>query len=236
MKILIGSTIPTFNMREDGHWWHWLTNAERIAAASAARGIEIHWLAVLQHDARGREPFQPLLDRLDELDAVVQWFSLDLGLDEWTSGTRLTPICIGRNIINDQAIRTGADWVYYADSDISAPDDILVRLLELDWPVCGAHVPTYCLDGPRLRVGSGRLGDVRQHWNTAGSLLVRRDVFRRVPWRWDLDAGETDDPATQAEMARLGFPTLVRHDVVCTHHPESIGPVEQRGHDLAVYR
>lgn len=257
MKILVGSTIPAFAMSSPDWSW-WLSNRNEISARAEAEGHQVSWLAVLQEDARRLDPFRALIDIAG--DAVdYHRFSLDLDVDEWDSGTRLTGICIGRNLIIDRAIRTGADWIYFADSDIEAPDDILVRLVELDWPVVGAHVPTYGLDGPsaqdwsnehrpdRLGVSFGYLGidpvsmagdghDVRVHWNTAGSLLVHRDVFRRVPWRHDPDAGNTDDPATQAEMERLGWPTLVRHDVVCHHHPESIGALERRGLDLAVYR
>lgn len=236
--IIVGSTIPAFAM-EDVHWHHWLENAEAITAAAREAGHEVRWLATLQVDARGEAPFDRLFYRLNQLRETGIWattyrFSLDLGEERITSGNRFAGICIGRNLIIEAALRDrDVEWIYFADSDISAPDDVLVRLLELDWPVCGAHVPTYCLNGRRVHIAGA---DVRRHWNTAGSLLVRRDVFRRVPWRWDPDAGDTDDPATQHEMERLGWPTLVRHDVICRHNPEQIGPLEQRGLDLAVYR
>lgn len=264
MKILVGSTIPAFKMTDDGHWWHWLDNAEQITWAAERAGHEVTWLAVLQHDGRGRERFGDLRHRLGDLKSrsiatAARWFSLDLGDDDITSGNRLIAICTGRNLISEYAMSRGHGAVYFADSDIEAPDSILVRLTEMCWPVTGAHVPTYGLDGPnavewalsRHRrddateielqradqiANAGRFGDTRLHWNTAGSLLMTRDAFRRVPWRYDLDAGLTDDPATQTELARLGWPTLVRHDVICRHHPGMIGPVEERGHDLAVYR
>lgn len=249
-RILLGSTIPAFKMTDDGHWWQWLKNAELITEQARQVDHQVEWLAVLQNDARGREPFAALLDYLEQLLVQVKlfWFSLDIGADQIDSGNRLGAICTGRNLIIDHALRHGHDWIYFADADIQAPDDVLAKLLELDWPVCGAHVPTYCLDGPsvaeytrtvlcneRLQRAAG-VGDVRVHWTTAGSLMVARETFRRVPWRHDPDAGSTDDPATQTEMERLGWPTLVRHDVVCTHHPESIGALEDRHHDLAVYR
>lgn len=244
MRILVGSTIPAFKMTDDGDWWHWLENAEQITDQAARADHDVEWLAVLQYDARGDQPFSQLFDRLSELQAAglsaSYWqFSIETHDFEITSSSRLVAICTGRNLIIERGIRRGAGAIYFADADISAPDDVLPKLLELDHPVVGGHVPTYCLDGPPVEIAAGvgrSKPDVREHWNTAGSLLVHREAFRRVPWRHDPDAGCTDDPATQHELAQLGFPTWVRHDVICEHHPSSIVGLEDRGHDLAVYR
>lgn len=235
-RVLFASTIPTFAMGAP-YWHHWLQNAEQITEHARNAGHDVDFYAVLQADARGLAPFHPLINRLDEITddgaQAFSLFSLDLGEDEWTTGSRLAGIVTGRNLIIDRALRRQHEWIYFADSDIEAPDDVLPRLLEVDWPVVGAHVPTYCLNGPRV---DHEYADIQEHWNTAGSLLVRRDVFRRIPWRFDPDAGHTDDPATQHEMARVGFPTRVRHDVICTHHPQMIGGFESRNLDRKVYR
>lgn len=77
---------------------------------------------------------------------------------------------------------------------------------------------------------------VTQHMNTAGFLLVARSLFNRLRWRVDLDKGLTDDPCYDQDATSLGFPTWVREDCVAQHYPMSIGPVEVRGHDLAIYR
>lgn len=247
-SILVASTLPAFAMSEpDWHWW--LDNSEQIRKHAKDAGHTVDFFAALQIDARGFEPFEPIRHRLMISEAAhalppFLTFSVDLGNDEWNTGTRLAGIVTGRNLIIDHAIRHGHDFIYFADSDIEAPDDILVRLLEMDWPVCGAHVPTYVLHGPpaeddwrgRIRDVGERFGNTQVHWNTAGSLLVRRDLFSRVPWRIDPDAGQTDDPATQAEMERLGYPTLVRHDVICRHHPDQVSGFEHRGLDRTVYR
>lgn len=235
--ILIGSTIPAFKaVEEPDQWASWLDGHRDIASYAHAVDHDVQWGATLQQDARGDEPFAQLLTVLSFIDAIVYRYRFDLGHDRITTGNRFAGICIGRNLIIEHALNDrDIEWIYFADSDISAPPDVLPKLLEVGHKVVGAHVPTYGLghDKPRMPL---KPGDCRMHWNTAGSLLVHRDVFRRVPWRWDPDAGDTDDPATQAEMARLGYPTIVRHDVICRHHPECIGPLEQRGHDLEVYR
>lgn len=63
--------------------------------------------------------------------------------------------------------------------------------------------------------------------NTAGFLLVRRDVLAEVAWRWNPDAGCSDDPCFAADVERAGFgKTYVRKDCVGKHAP--LIPVESR--------
>lgn len=158
-------------------------------------------------------------------DRVTVWtFSIDGW--RWSTRDRLIGITTGRNLVREYALReTDCTHVYFADADISYPPDVLDRLLELDHPVVAGHVPSYCLDGPKVDAP----GDVREHWNTAGSLLVRRDVVAEVAWRWNPDRGMTDDPCFAEDVERAGFgKTWVRHDVICDHHPEVLVAVEQR--------
>lgn len=76
---------------------------------------------------------------------------------------------------------------------------------------------------------------VECHWNTAGFLLVHKDVWRKLRWRIDLAAGQTDDPCFDEDARRLGFPTLVRKDVQGVHVDPLI-PVEKREEDRKIYR
>jgi hypothetical protein len=73
---------------------------------------------------------------------------------------------------------------------------------------------------------------------TAAFVMLRRDLFRRLRWRWDLDMGDSDDPCLWKDARDLyGVPTYVRKDVVGRHHPECIPAIELRGHaDMTVYR
>jgi hypothetical protein len=61
-------------------------------------------------------------------------------------------------------------------------------------------------------------------------------LFRKLRWRSDPDENLTDDPCWHQDALALGVPTYVRKDVVGRHHPESIGPIEGRGHDMTVVR
>jgi hypothetical protein len=230
-RVVMASTLPAWKMNDPGCWGSWLTNAEAIRDSHDG---PVDFLAVLELDARGREPFTPLLDRLADLDGHVWTFHLDDGAEKITSHNRLARICTGRNLAAHYAQDTGAGWLLYADADTAIPGDALPKLFAVDWPIVGGKVPTYCLSGPR--VDGYDDFPVCEHMNTAGFLLVRRDMFTRLRWRIDLDAGMTDDPCYHADATELGYPTRVREDCVAAHWPPAVGPVEGRPHDLTVYR
>lgn len=227
---VLASTVPAWKMNDPGCWGSWLTNAETIRASNPD-GVDI--LAVLEVDARGREPFTPLLDRLAELDGHVWTFSLDDGAERITTRNRLARICTGRNLATHYAQDRGAAWLLFADADTAIPADALPKLLEVDWPIVGGRVPTYCLTGPKV---DGYDFPVTSHMNTAGFLLVHRSLFTRLRWRIDADRGLTDDPCYHQDATALGYPTRVREDCVAAHWPPAVGPVEGRPHDLTVYR
>lgn len=255
--IVVGATIPPYKYDHALQVSSWLVNARATAALS-----EVTYFAALEIDARGVSVHAPVLDELKTLPSVTWTFSLDDQAHSLNSDNRLARICTGRNLITQYAHDIGASHILFLDSDIAVPAIAIQRLLEVDWPIVGGHVPTYCLNGPSVRCqkidtdaretwaidvgGTRRLVadrpllpdgiDVREHMNTAGFLLVRRDLFRKLRWRWDKDAGLTDDPCYHADACSLGYPTWVRHDVIGRHWPPSIGPVERRGHDMQIYR
>jgi hypothetical protein len=99
----------------------------------------------------------------------------------------------------------------------------------------GQPRPVLVGDVPRQPFPSDAL--VREHWNTAGCLLMRRGAALGLRWGWDPDRGMTDDPWFQDRAVALGFgQTWVRHDSLWHHHPPVIVPVERRGHDLSIFR
>lgn len=267
--IVVGTTLPPWKIGpEDGYYASWLTHAEEIFTST---DDDVRFLVVLELDARGVEVYQPLLDMLmaAHIPVTTLTFAYDDGRESVTTGNRLIRICTGRNLITQWAVDNGASHVLFVDADTSIPADSLTKLLEVDYPIVGGRVPTYCLEGPRVKDrtewhtaecawrkprsamrddGAVEVSDhgecdcraipmrVTQHMNTAGFLLVQRALFRQLRWRTDPDLGLTDDPCYDADAAALGFPTWVREDCVAQHYPMSIGPVEVRGHDLAIYR
>lgn len=252
--IVVATTLTNFAMGDPETWGSWLINAEAIQA-SHPEGVT--YFAAIETDARGEGPFRPLCDRLSGIDGDWWTFSLDDGRNSVTTANRLRHITVGQNLAVDYTLSDKANThLLFLAADLEPPPDCLPRLLELDHPIVGGHVPTYCLDGPvanarTIRPGTGGTGgwwpqeppplwpdeDVRVHMASAAFVMIRRDLLRFVRWRWDLDAGMSDDPCLHYDARTFhGTETLVHHGVVGIHHPESIPAIESRGHDLTVHR
>jgi hypothetical protein len=232
--ITVATTLTGFAMDSEETWGSWLINAEAIIDSHP----QVSYFAAIETDARGLEPFAPLIDRMAEIGGNQWQFSLDDGRTSVTTANRLRHITMGQNLCVDAALSAGASHLLFLAADLEPPADCLPKLLEVDHPIVGGHVPTYCLSGPRAKgrwIGADY--EVRVHMASAAFILIRRDLLRFVRWRWDVDAGRSDDPCMHYDARTFhGVETLVRHDCVGTHHPENIGPVEHRGHDMTVHR
>lgn len=273
--ILVGTTIAPWKCdgRQDVAW---LDYAEEMRAETKQ---QVGFMAVLEVDGRGLEPYGQVIERLDDLSGDYWRFAFDDGETVVESGNRLIRICMGRNLVQEYAMRrnqpeNNISHILFLDSDISPPADAIPKLLELNRPVVGGHVPIYALGGPSLisdddkrirRVARRRFafddstaGEqaywdeqnycnenpwvpapegypaealVQEHWNTAGFLMVRREVFTSVAWHYNLDKGLTDDPAYQAATAAKFGPTWVRHDIEGMHVPIPMVAVGERDGD-----
>jgi hypothetical protein len=221
--ILAAATMTCFALSAEPACLSWLNTAEQLRE-SHPDGVD--FFAAFELDARGIAPFQPVTDRLTELGGTWWTYTYDDGRTEVTSGNRFGHICAGRNLIADRAVTAGASHILHLDADMEPPADCLPKLLEMNHPLVGGEVPTYSLRGPYV---PGYPYAVQEHMNTAGFLLVARSVFRRLRWRFDLEAGLTDDPCYHLDAKELlGVPTYVRKDVIGRHWPESIPPLEDR--------
>lgn len=229
MTIVVGCTTVGFKMTGDWrNWGSWLANAEQVQQSLQD---EVTYFAALETDARGLPPFFPLMERLADVMGDYWTFSLNDKAEVITTANRIRRICMGHNLVSEYAMEIGASHVLFLASDTQCRDDVLPRLLELDAPVAACHIPTYCLgvDQPPLPEFAKKGWDVRAHMETCAAMLLRRDVFTRIKWRADKDRGMTDDPSMHADVTELlGEPVLSRHDVLATHYPESIPPIEQR--------
>lgn len=239
MTILVAATVPAFLMDSDWKYWgNWLDN---VSAFDCEERVIL--LVTEEVDGRGIKHFEPLNSSMDTIAEEEGWssfgmaYSIQDGGTEATSHSRLSRICTGRNLISEFAQqRRDITHILHLDADVRAADNLLVKLLEMDTGICGAEVPTYCLSGPPAPEAMfPQSWNVQEHMNTAGCLLVRRDVFRAIRWRWDAEADMTDDPCYYADAKLMGHPTYVRHDVKCTHYPEVLPPLEARGHDRTYY-
>jgi hypothetical protein len=231
--IVVATTLAAFAMDDPDIWGSWLINAEQIIDSHT----EVQYFAAIETDARGLEPFVPLLERMAEIDGYQWTFELDDGRTQVTTANRLRHITLGQNLATDYALsHPDCTHLLFLAADLEPPADALVKLLAIDHPIVGGHVPTYCLSGPKVSSAPPEW-DLQVHMASAAFILIRRDLLRFVRWRWDLDAGMSDDPCMHYDALTFhGRDTFVRHDCVGRHHPESIPSIEQRGYDLTVHR
>lgn len=232
--IVVGTTLAAFVMDQPDTWEAWLRNAEALIA-SHPEGVQ--YFAALEIDARGLEPFQPLLARFSEINGMFWEFNLNDGRTEVTTQNRLRHITMGQNLVTDFCCSNHeVSHLLFMAADCMPPDDVLPRLLELNHPITAPYITTYGLRGEVVPQYPAEWG-VEDAMASAAAIMIDRNVFRTIRWRWDLDAGLSDDPCFYRDThVYLGIPTYVRHDIIARHFPEAIGPVETRGHDMTVAR
>lgn len=242
-SLVIGTTVPTFKALAKEELT-WILHAEEMVSDVLSCGFDsVHFFAAIETDARGLAPFTQLILRLKQLSSIgpasgSYWtFSVDDHAKKIDSYNRLVRICTGRNLIHEFALRGDVSHVLFLDSDLEVPADSVSKLMEMDYPIVGGNVPVYQMTGPKLK--DRYTFPVQEHWNTAGFLMVTRDIIRRIRWRADVhgaDAdGLSDDPCFALDVEQLfGYPTHVRKDLIGKHN--LLVALERRGHDLRTYR
>lgn len=234
MTVVVGTTLAAFVMDDPDTWGAWLRTAEDLRREHDIVGEEVRFFAAVQVDARGVAPFVPLLERLAELGGEWWTYMLDDGRTEVTTANRLRHLTMGQNLVTEYATSAGADHLLFMAADTMPPPDAVHRLREVGGGLVGGEVATYCFDGPDL---PGFAFPVYRHMPTAAFVLIERAVFKRLRWRADAEAGMSDDPAYAFDAETLlGVVPMIRRDCVGRHFPESIGPIESRGHDMTVVR
>jgi hypothetical protein len=233
VRVLVGTTLAAYVMDNEFTWSSWLRRAEKMRE-SWPDGVD--FFAAIEVDARGLEPFAPLLERLREVNGSWWTFSLDDGRTEVTTANRLRHITMGQNLVTDRACEGDYSHLLFLAADLLPQEDTIPKLVEMDHPIVGGECSTYCLTGPWQRERYPNY-PVEEHMATAAYVMLRRDLFRFIRWRWDRDAGMSDDPCLYYDAQRYhGLLTYVRKDVVGRHFPEAIPAIELRGHDRSVVR
>jgi hypothetical protein len=234
-KVVVGTTLPTMAMGDTDAWSSWLKHAERQRAMADDCGYDLRHFAAIQVDARGIEPFAPLLDRLAGLNGEHWVYSLDDGRTSIEMTNRWRHITVGQNLVTEYCQSDAeVEWLLFLAADCAAPSDIVPRMLEMDHPLVAPYISTYGLRGP---AAEGYPFPVEDTMASAAAIFINRSIFRRIRWRWDLDDGMSDDPCFHHDALKLlNTPTHVRMDVLARHYPESVGDYESRGYDTAVVR
>jgi hypothetical protein len=215
----------------------------------------VKWFSAFELDHRGIEPFKEVIDALREVNGDYWTYSINDMQSAVTSSNRWIRIETGRNLIREFAqrlrITSGHHWgedctelnhgvvnysaILYVDSDISIDADIIEKMLEVDRPLVGVDVPSYCLSGPVV----SEEPRIEEHWTTAGALLVNAPAFYDLPWSHNAYLNLSDDPTFQSMAERLmrregvnnldstyGM-TWVRKDIQAKHHGKLVA-VEER--------
>lgn len=211
------------------------------------------FFAALELDHRGLEPFERLIDGLNQVGGKFWTYTINDFEEAVTSSNRWIRIETGRNLIREFAQRrrlmSGHHWgeqtpqdgivsydaILYVDSDTTVNSTIIEKMFEIDRPLVGVDVPAYGLRGKEIN----RNPKIEEHWTTAGMLLVNSPAYYDLPWYHNSYLNLSDDPTFQSMAERLkrreGIETFedtygmtwVRKDVRSEHRGQLIG-VEQR--------
>lgn len=229
--IVVGTTLAAFVMDQEDTWASWMRNAEAVKASHP----EVKYFAAIQVDKRGLEPFKPLLERLEAIGGEYWTYSLDDGRTSVTTANRLRHIVVGQNLVVDYSqSHPNCSHLLFLAADCMPSDDVIPRMLEMNYPLTAPFITTYGLKGPEV---PGYDFPVMDAMASAAAIFIAREVFTKIRWRWDFDTGMTDDPCYHHDAKNLlGIPTHVRRDVLAKHYPETIGAIETRGHDMSVIR
>lgn len=234
-----------------GEHMNWLANHKEIMN----RFPNVKWFTALELDARGIEPFSEVINCLKEVNGDYWTYSINDMQPKVTSSNRWIRIETGRNLIREFAqrvrITSGHHWgedctelnygvvnytaILYVDSDIELTADVVEKMLEIDRPIVGVDVPSYCLTGKTINESPR----VEEHWTTAGCMLVNAPAFYDLPWYHNAYLNLSDDPTFQSMAERLlrreGISNLdttygmtwVRKDIQALHKGRMV-PVEDR--------
>lgn len=240
--IVIGTTLTTYAMLDPDRsymWDAWLRHAELISETAPDA---VRYFVAIQTDARGLEPFSPLITRLEQVGGEYWTFQLDDGRTEVHTFNRLRHITMGQNLLSDYAHAMGATHLLHMAADCEPPASVIPKLLAVHSGLAAAYCPTYGLRGDELPeypdfpvTGPSPVGAPF----AAVCVLLEREVFKRLKWRYDIDMGMSDDPAMAYDCETfLNVPVRIRLDCLATHHPTIISSVETRypGLDMSVQR
>lgn len=246
MTILVASLIAPPFLDDRRRWGSWLTNHEQIKASVSQ---DVRYYCAAELDGRAWDPYFQAgwILAMDEADVRYESFTYGSGRTSIETDSRLKHICMGRNMIVQHAIEdSSVTHILGLDGDVAPPADILPNLLEVDYPLVSAKIPTYCMQGPRVEINpvnpdqtyppSWQIEDTQK--SSAGAWLIERDVFKSLRWRTDPDLELSDDPAYLHDIQKvLGVdpPILQRGDTIARHWPEAIGPIEGRLANTKLY-
>ena len=141
---------------------------------------------------------------------------------------RLASIVCARNMCIDYAIQTMASHLLFIDADVIPPLDVIPKLLALDHSIVGGVVPgrgchshVNYIFGEEGRHNVNGAAVIEVMHGTCGCMMIRRDLFNNIRFRYDNDGGLSEDPAYCMDVrAKFDTKMWLRDDVVCLHRGE----------------
>lgn len=198
----------------------WLRDSHAIAQ----KFPDAVFFAALELDHRGLEPFQRLIEALQQVEGIYWTYTINDGETQVTSENRWIRIEAGRNLVREYAQRGRFDAVLYVDSDINLTVEMIEKMFEVDHPLVGINVPEYVQHGPVVNENPR----IEEHWTTAGMLLVNAPAYYELPWSHNQNLNLSDDPTFQRLSEQIGYGnTWVRKDINA-HHEGLLCAVEHR--------
>lgn len=256
-------------MREEGYWKSWLKNAKAIKESLPDDSVQ--FFAAIEIDFRAfkkfettdssettgksidpHEEFKPLEEALKAIGGEFWYFLLDDRRVSVTTENRLRHITMGQNLASEYSIMVGASHMMFVAADTQLPDDVLPKLLELDYSVVSPFISTYGLHGKVYNFAKkqgisyplpenfqdtpdGCLETFQvefmeeKQFTSAAAMLIKREIFKKLRWRSDADEGMSDDPAYCHDVRTLlNGHVIQRMDCIATHYPECIPAIENR--------
>lgn len=240
MTILVASLIAPPFLDDQRRWGSWLKNHDEIVAS--VPGTDVKYYCAVELDGNGFKPYYTSgWQRLaEEVGLTYETFTYNSGRTTIEYASRLKHICMGRNMISQHATEDASvTHILGIDGDVSPPADILPKLLEVDYPIVSAHIPTYGFRSPRVHQNPRNSDqEYPNSWeieatplSSAGAWLVEREVFTHLRWRTDPILRFSDDPAylnDARKLLNINPPVLQRSDTIAEHWPVVIGPIEYR--------
>lgn len=169
-----------------------------------------------------------------------------------------------RNILREQFLASGATYYFSIDSDVMIPPNTFSLLLSHNAPaVSGVYLTTMNLRDKNHPEGITKITPVavvRDPMLPAdcvrplllnsllepkvipilaaglGCVLISRDVFEKIPVRFNAEECSTDDFPFYLDMEKAGFTLLLDTRVLCAHLKYPIGDERNKMLDFANYK
>lgn len=147
---------------------------------------------------------------------------------------RGVPVDVARNRIVKDALRQGANYLFFLDSDVHPPENALIRLINWRLPiVSGLYYSKRGYPGVWRLLPDGKFTPTPVQENSlmevdgvpAGCLLVDMEVFRKVPFPWfrwtsedpESEEGLSEDLFFCKKVREMGFKIFCDTTVKCYH-------------------